>query len=118
MKKASLITIGSILIVSAPLSFLAGVVYTLLLPNIYESTAVAQISFPENHSEKYTADALLALTEQTAGPADDSEIFRPVIAELKLQESWGEKEKNYPYRSSIKSCRIAFRSKLMKIQWV
>ena len=75
---------------------MSGVVYTLMLPNIYESTAIAQIKFPDSNNEKYTTDALIALTKQKAVLADNSEIFYPVITELNLQESWGRMGEKLP----------------------
>jgi len=89
MKNKLLVIFGVGLIAVGPLSFVSGVAYTLMLPNLYKSTAVAKINFSTGISEKYTTDALVALTKQKAVLAETPQIFYPVIKELKLQENWG-----------------------------
>ncbi len=79
-----------------PLSLLSGTAYTMMLPNIYESTAIAQIKFSNDTHKKYTPDALVALTQQKAALAESPQTFYPVIKELKLQEAWGDPENKIP----------------------
>jgi capsular polysaccharide biosynthesis protein len=66
------------------------------LPNIYSSTAVVQISFPENTTEQYTEGALIALTKQQAVLVEKPSILHPVIKELQLQEIWGREGERLP----------------------
>ena len=102
MKNKLFIILGIGLIIAGPLSFITGVAYTLMLPNIYLSTSVAQMAFPDNHNEKYTEDALIAFTKQKAVLAENSKIFYPVIKELNLQEKWGHEGENLPINVAYK----------------
>ncbi len=100
--KKSLFIIGVILCGIGPFIVLSGTIYTLLLPNIYSSTAVVQLTFPENESEKYTEKALVALTRQQATLVKSTPILYSAIEELQLQTLWGTDGEKLPRQVALK----------------
>ncbi len=92
MKNNKTIVIGIILIALGAMSFITGILYTLMLPNIYSSTSMVVVEFSEAGTQQYTAEALIALTKQKAALVKIRDVFDPVIVEQNMTEKWGLKE--------------------------
>lgn len=87
MKNKILITIGILFLALGPLSLITGIAYTLTLPKIYSGKSTVMVEFPESQ-QKYTADALEALTRQKAELVNIRPVLETVVENNNLREVW------------------------------
>jgi capsular polysaccharide biosynthesis protein len=114
MNKTLLIVVGAIMIVVAPLSYVAGIAYTFTLPKIYSGEARIQVVFPEHAQEKYDAAVLSRLTQTQAELIPSAPLLTKTIQNLNLQGRWGRQLNEDGARLSTDMCRTIM-SKCLRV---
>ena len=108
MKKPLLMTLGILLITAGPLVVLTGTVYTLMLPNMYVSSARISVSEPtpkidpfadqKNYEAVYDPNFLRTQFEII----QSQPILYEVINRLNLQAKWGSDGERLPRNVALK----------------